>query len=228
MVEDAGKVETFRSSDELLVREKKGANENADRMADVWRFDEDSGKGMEGLMFGDADSMDKSGSGNEDICKLSGVRSSDEAKPYESREGKPFQEVDQRSKIQNSNEEDAIEEERSSGKVEFIDCQATIPRSNEELAKKSEGIPEDVDNKSTRSHSSADGAVETIKHVSVLLQRAKALQMAGSALSSRLRIEEENLRLQAISLEKDIDRIKSDVFSALEMGKISFELAEKV
>jgi hypothetical protein len=64
--------------------------------------------------------------------------------------------------------------------------------------------------------------------VSKLLQQAKTLQNAGSALSSRLRVEEQSLSQRAISLEKDIKRIRAQVLSALETGEIVPQLAEKV
>ena len=73
-----------------------------------------------------------------------------------------------------------------------------------------------------------NGCNEIPKRVSKLLQQAKSLQNAGSTLSSRLRIEEQSLSQRALSLEKDIKRVRADVFSNLETGEISPQLAEKV
>ncbi|KAI5059466.1 hypothetical protein GOP47_0025785 [Adiantum capillus-veneris] len=66
------------------------------------------------------------------------------------------------------------------------------------------------------------------KQVAVLVQQAKALQSAGSSLSTRLRIEEQALSQQAVALEKKIGRLRADAFSALEKDELSQELAEKI
>ncbi|MCO5572002.1 hypothetical protein L7F22_025753 [Adiantum nelumboides] len=66
------------------------------------------------------------------------------------------------------------------------------------------------------------------KQVAVLVQQAKALQSAGSSLSTRLRIEEQTLSQQAVALEKEIGRIRADIFSALEKDELSQDLAEKI
>jgi hypothetical protein len=73
-----------------------------------------------------------------------------------------------------------------------------------------------------------NGCDDIPARVSKLLQQAKTLQNAGSALSSRLRVEEQSLSQRAISLEKDIKRIRTQVLSALETGEIVPQLAEKV
>eukprot|EP00250_Pteridium_aquilinum_P009305 c18583_g2_i1 orf=144-1316(+) len=69
---------------------------------------------------------------------------------------------------------------------------------------------------------------EIPKLVAALLQNAKGLQSAASALSTRLRVEEQALSQQALALEKDTKRLRSDVFSALEKEEISPQLAEKL
>lgn len=66
------------------------------------------------------------------------------------------------------------------------------------------------------------------KRVTALVQQAKTLQSAASALSARLRIEEQALSQQALALEKDMKRLRSDVFSALEKEEITPQLAEKL
>lgn len=69
---------------------------------------------------------------------------------------------------------------------------------------------------------------EISKLVATLAHQAKTLQSAASGLSARLRIEEQSLSQQALALEKDMKRLRSDVFSALEKEVISHQLAEKL
>ncbi|MCO5579849.1 hypothetical protein L7F22_033711 [Adiantum nelumboides] len=66
------------------------------------------------------------------------------------------------------------------------------------------------------------------KRVSALVQEAKTLQSAASALSARLRIDEQALSQQALALEKDMQKLRSDVFSAVEREEITPQLAEKL
>eukprot|EP00250_Pteridium_aquilinum_P026728 c33502_g1_i1 orf=223-1074(+) len=66
------------------------------------------------------------------------------------------------------------------------------------------------------------------KRVAALVQQAKALQSAGSSLSNRLRVEEHALSQQAVGLEKELKRLREDVFSAIENDKMSHQLAEKM
>lgn len=60
------------------------------------------------------------------------------------------------------------------------------------------------------------------------MQQAKALQSAGSSLSTRLQIEEQALSQQALALEKELKQIRANAFSALEKDGISHQLAEKI
>ncbi|KAI5056648.1 hypothetical protein GOP47_0028832 [Adiantum capillus-veneris] len=66
------------------------------------------------------------------------------------------------------------------------------------------------------------------KRVSALVQEAKTLQSGASALSARLRVEEQALSQQALALEKDMQSLRSDVFSAVEREEIIPQLAEKL
>lgn len=69
---------------------------------------------------------------------------------------------------------------------------------------------------------------EISKLVAALAQQAKALQSAASGLSSRLKVEEQALSQQALALEKDMKRLRSDVLSAVEKEDISSQVAEKL
>lgn len=66
------------------------------------------------------------------------------------------------------------------------------------------------------------------KRVSSLVQQSKALQDAASSLSSRIRTEEQMLSQQALALQKELKRIRSDVFSAGEHDEIGPQIAEKL
>ncbi|KAH7430307.1 hypothetical protein KP509_09G092800 [Ceratopteris richardii] len=66
------------------------------------------------------------------------------------------------------------------------------------------------------------------ERVAALLQQAKSLQSTATALSSRIKVEEQVLSNQALVLEKDMRRLRSDVFLAVEKEEIIPQLAEKL
>lgn len=69
---------------------------------------------------------------------------------------------------------------------------------------------------------------QVVKRVKTLVQQSKALQDAGSALSARLRSEEQALSQQALALEKEMKTLRSDVFAALQKDEIAAQIAEKL
>ena len=196
---------------EYLYKDRNGKVENVDQNAKIHSSEEEFDKKRQGMVE-DVNHKDKDDNSNEGI-QQERIQSSDKEDLYKQRQGKT------------GSSEKVILEERNLGKLQHGDHKGKIQSSEEDFYKGTERKLEDVDDKS-KGHSCDEDLV--MKRVSLLLKHAKALQTAGSALSSRLRVEEQNLSQQAVSLEKEMKIVKSDVISALEMGKISLQVAEKV
>ena len=221
ILDKADCVAKIYSFGEYLYKERNGKVENVDLNAKIHSCEEEFENKRQGMIEG-VNHKDKDDNSIEGLHKER-IQSSDKEDLYKQREGK-IGDVDCKAKLQYPNEK-VILEERNLAKLQHGDHKGKIESSDEDFNKGTEGKLEDVDYK-TKDHSCDEDLV--MKRVSLLLKHAKALQTSGSALSSRLRIEEQSLSQQAVSLEKEMKIVKSDVTSALEMGKISLQLAEKV
>eukprot|EP01018_Ginkgo_biloba_P012806 Gb_08188 [translate_table: standard] len=89
-------------------------------------------------------------------------------------------------------------------------------------------MPNNSENMGDKIESRENSSRDMSEHVARLVDQAKTLQDSVSAFISKIRVEEETLSQRAVSLESDIQRLRSSVAAAVEKDNIDHRDAEKL